>query len=351
MPQNKNGRLYQLNGKIFKKRNFIDDAEFIVEKDRRKLILQESHDGRGHIGIRSTYATIVEKYWWPGLLKDVLEYVKACYCCQMTSKDKPLVDPPWKIKTSGLFERFGIDFIGPLPKTADGNRYIIVAVEYLTKWAVARATHVDTAAEAAKFIFEEIVCVFGLPNTLASDRGTHFLGEAVQVLLQKLIIKHKISTPYHPQSNGLVESCNKQLIRLLRNECYKNVREWDRFIPLSLWRYRVKVNSETKISPFALLYGKEPLKRISDEVDEYDTNKRMEWIAQLNIQRSYIVEKLKLKAEDNNKIICKNFPIGPKVLLFDNKSYNTGCKLESNWSGPFTVVGTRGKSSWITHTT
>ena len=69
VPQNKNGRLYQLNGKIFKKRNFIDDAEFIVEKDRRKLILQESHDGRGHIGIRSTYATIVEKYWWPDCSK------------------------------------------------------------------------------------------------------------------------------------------------------------------------------------------------------------------------------------------------------------------------------------------
>jgi len=160
------------------------------------------------------------------LLKDVERYVKCCHICQVTSKKIPESESAMKITTCGLFERFGIDFIGPLPKTEKGNRYIIVAVEYLTKWVVARALPIDTAAEAAKFIFEEIVCVFGLPSIISSDRGSHFLGQAVEQLLLNLVIKHKISTAYHPKSNGLVESCNKQIGRLLRNCVFQDPRKW-----------------------------------------------------------------------------------------------------------------------------
>jgi len=111
----------------------------------------------------------------------------------------------------------------------------------------------------------------------------------------------------------------------------------------------MKENSETRMSPFALLYGKEAITKISDHVGEYDTKRRMDNLAQLNIQRSYIVEKMKLKAEKNNSVAFRSFPIGTKVLLFDNASYNTGSKLETNWNGPFIVIGNGCKSSWIAH--
>ena len=109
------------------------------------------------------------------------------------------------------FEKIGIDFVRPLPLTNSGNKYIIIATNYLTKWPEASATSATDANTVVEFIYENIICRHRCPNYILSDRGSHFRNKVVDGLMNKFEIKHLLSTPYHPQTNGLVERFNKTL--------------------------------------------------------------------------------------------------------------------------------------------
>jgi len=110
-----------------------------------------------------------------------------------------------------IFERWGINIVGPLSQTEDGYRYIVVAIDYFSKWPEARPLTHTNARQMAKFIYEEIICRFGVSRVLQSNRGIHFVNEMIQELTNKFQIWHSLSLPYHPQSNGLVECFNRTL--------------------------------------------------------------------------------------------------------------------------------------------
>src|SRR5205823_2423980 len=109
------------------------------------------------------------------------------------------------IEAKEPFYMVGINFVGPLPITEKGNKYIIVAMDYFTKWPEAKAVKEATAKEVSTFILEEIICRHGCPKRILSDRGSHFNNEMIKELMGKFKIKHGFSTPYHPKTNGLVE--------------------------------------------------------------------------------------------------------------------------------------------------
>ncbi len=110
-----------------------------------------------------------------------------------------------------IFERWGVDIVRPLPITREGNRYIVVAIDYFSRWPKVRPLKAANADTVATFLYEEIICRFGVPWTLQSDRGTHFVNEVIQRLTKRFKIKHSLSSPYYLQSNGLVERFNKTL--------------------------------------------------------------------------------------------------------------------------------------------
>ncbi|KAG1528838.1 hypothetical protein G6F51_014246 [Rhizopus arrhizus] len=112
---------------------------------------------------------------------------------------------PGKIDVFHLFERFGLDYVGPLPTSSSGNKYIIVAMEYYTKWPVARATKKADAASAVLFVYEEIICHYGPPKVLLTDGGKHFDNKFIDQLSSFVNTKHHFAAPYHPETNGLVE--------------------------------------------------------------------------------------------------------------------------------------------------
>ena len=115
------------------------------------------------------------------------------------------------ILLTDIFERWGIDIVGPLPITREGNRYIVVAIDYFSRWPEARPLKTANAETVVTFIYEEIICRFGPPRILQSDRGTHFVNEVIRKLTKRFRVRHSLSSSYHPQSNGLVERFNKTL--------------------------------------------------------------------------------------------------------------------------------------------
>src|SRR5256886_14567823 len=157
-----------------------------------------------------------------------------------------------------LFFQVGIDFVGPLPKTARGNRYILVAMDYLTKWPEARPLPLANADVTATFLYEEIICRHGCPNRILSDRGTHFNNRIIEHLLKTFNIKHLLSSPYHPQTNGLVERFNRTLCEALAKVSEKE-NQWDEYLEQVLFAYRTTKHATTKKTPFFMIYGREAI--------------------------------------------------------------------------------------------
>ena len=127
------------------------------------------------------------------------------------------------------FEKWGIDFVGPIkPPSCYGQKhYILVATEYVTKWAEALATKTDDAKTVAKFIYENIITWFGCPKELVSDRGTHFLNDIIEQLTNKFLIKHRKTTPYHPRANGQTEKTNGILCKIITKTVQGSNTDWD----------------------------------------------------------------------------------------------------------------------------
>jgi len=148
------------------------------------------------------------------MAKDVKQYIAACYQCQM-KKPMQKINELHPISPSRLFDRWGVDVVGPLPIMLKGNRYIIVAVEYLSKWQEAKAVSEANALSISNFLYQNIICRFGCFTQLHTDRRTEFVNEIVEKLTEKFRVKHHRSTPYRPQANGLVERFNKSLCDLL----------------------------------------------------------------------------------------------------------------------------------------
>src|SRR6266542_5900800 len=105
------------------------------------------------------------------------------------------------ILLTDIFERWGVDIVGLLPITREGNRYIVVAMNYFSRWPEAKLLKIANADTVATFLYEEIICRFGALRTLQSDRGTHFVNELIQRLIKRFKIKHSLSSHYQPQSN------------------------------------------------------------------------------------------------------------------------------------------------------
>src|SRR2546429_4814457 len=153
------------------------------------------------------------------------------------------------------FYQIGIDIIGPLSRTAQNKKYIVVAIDYLTKWSEARAISEVTAEKVSEFIYEQIICQHEYPQIILSDRRIHFNNNMITKLLEKFEVNHLLSTPYHPQTNGLVERFNRTLCESLA-KLTERTNDWDLFIAPVLFAYRTSKHSTTKIEPFYLVYGR-----------------------------------------------------------------------------------------------
>src|SRR3989442_120507 len=238
----RNGKLYKKkkNGKILR----------VLKEDETDAILfmTHNHETGGHSGMDTTYNKIANRYYWKGMYNDTKKYIKCCDTCQRRGQKggKSYLNP---IEVGEPFERIGIDFVGPLERTKRRNRYILVVTDYLTKWPEAKAMKEATAENVMRFIYEGIICRHGCPKIILSDRGTHFRNKLVEGLCEKFKIKHKLSSPYHPQTNGLVERFNRTLCESLAKVSERE-NQWDEYLDKVLLKDAAKENQWSgKLAP------------------------------------------------------------------------------------------------------
>ena len=248
-----------LNDQLYKKnKENLNRPIKVVKESEVEDILYHLHSDplAGHFSIDETYRRVKIRYYWPQMFNDVRQYVRTCDECQRRGKNRR-IEPLHPIKVGQPFDRLGMDIVGPLPKTKRGNTHIVVATEYLTKWPEARAIPNAKASSVVSFFYEDIICRHGCPKVLLTDRGTHFVNEMLDSLCESLGVKHKLSTAYHPQTNGLVERFNRTLCEALAKYANAHKDDWDLYLSSVLFAYRTKRHSTTRHEPFYLMYGRD----------------------------------------------------------------------------------------------
>ena len=226
----------------------------------------------------------------------------------------PPRNAPGKLEVTHLFERFGLDYVGPLPTSTSGKNYIIVGMEYYTKWPVARAVVKADAANAVDFVYEEIMCQFGPPKILLTDGGKHFDNRFVDMLCEKVNTAHHFASPYHPETNGLVERFNGTLVKALKKLTIAEPAKWDTFIPSVLYAYRTRIHSTLKISPFELLYGIDNSSPRPDLIKEIGVRLGFERLYYLQDRHLRDIDNATMERQIDNLAQPSNFAPGMFVL-------------------------------------
>ena len=229
----------------------------------RPDIIAQSHS-YGHYGIEKTTNIVQNHYWWWGMKDQVKEHLKTCDPCKMglAKFNEPVEMQP--IAVQGIYHKVGIDMIGPLQTSKSGHKYIITAVDYMSKNIEAQAVANKSSKTTAEFFYRDIVCRHGTPVEVVTDQGGEFQGE-FQALLDKCGIDHRLTSPYHPQANGLTERANQTLTRSLIKMTKEDPDNWDQQIPTILMGYRATRQASTKYSPFFMLHGHEMVLPINNK--------------------------------------------------------------------------------------
>ena len=200
------------------------------------------------------------------MAKDIQQFCRSCDVCQRVnpkmSRQRPELHP---IPVTDVWNHIGIDLVGPLPETIRGNKYIITATDYFSKWPEAAPLPDKTAVGVANFLFS-LFCRHGWPKFLSSDQGREFVNAVSHCLFQLTGIEQRISSPYHPQTNGLDERTNQTLVKsLIKLSSSQN--DWDLNIDAALYAYRISRQDSSGFSPFFLLYNRNPRKAIDYELN------------------------------------------------------------------------------------
>nr|GEU33882.1 reverse transcriptase domain-containing protein [Tanacetum cinerariifolium] len=211
---------------------------------------------RGHNGPNYTAKKVFDSgFYWPTIYCDAQDLVKNYDVCQrqgkISQRDKM---PQNSIQVCEIFDVWGIDFMG-LFSFSRGNKYILVVVDYMSKWVEANALPTNDARVVCKFL-KNLFARFGTPRAIISDRGMHFCNDQFAKVMLQFGVTHHLATPYHPQTSGQVEVSNHGLKRILKRTVGENRASWSDKLHDALWAFRTTYKTPIRCTQYKLVYGK-----------------------------------------------------------------------------------------------
>ena len=320
-------------------------------------VLQAYHEHplSGHLAKDKMIEKIQKRYYWDSMDKDITHYCQSCLSCQ--SKKFPRNRP--RIPLSSLppvwvpFQRVGVDFL-TVQESSSGKTKLLVFTDYLTRWVEAVPVEADNAEVAAREFFDRIICRFGCPHELLSDRGPSFTSKLMKEVAKIMQVEKTYITPLHPQANGLMERFNSTISTMLAIYVSNNPTDWDKYITPLLFAYNTSFTTATGETPYFLLYGRDPTLPIdvmfnTPSVPYHNMSgysralvKRLQQAfaaASANLHQSQ--QKARQRVADGQK--------AKKVLAFDvndlvwlytpvKSSKKLSSKLAHPWTGPWRVL-------------
>lgn len=340
-------------------RETADGSVNYLPANDRKNAIRKYHDFLGHLAAESILPLLKRRYWFPAMDDEVRRYCQECPRCQENRADSTAANPgPLRpIPPVALpFERWGLDFVGPLPTSKSGNRYILTAIDYGTRWIVAKPFPDKSSVSVMNFIYNHIVMEFGPPYEIITDRDKAFLEQALPHYEQLLRIKHLPTTSYHPRTNGMVERMHQMLNHSIRCLAQDTMDRWDEFLPQTVFAIRARTHSVTGHSPFYLTFGVHPRIPVDttpprsvmqplDEIEQMEL--RGEFNArefeELGLARRAATERsmaqaeaMRLRDENQRQLETADhrFDVGDWVKL----KIKNRTKWERHWIGPLMIV-------------
>ena len=330
-------------------------SQLVVPVKKRREFIREFHDSlfAGHLGITRTVYRLLDRVYWPGLRGDVQTYIKSCTVCIARKSPCARKVPMGHVNVGHRWERVAMDLLDMSVTTTRGNRYVLVMVDCFARWTEAFPLPDKTAQSVADAFFNQVVCRFGMPSVIHSDQGREFENKIMQELCL-LGGSHKTrTTPYHPESDGMVERFNRTLLVMLGMFAGKNRDDWDDLSPAVMMAYRSSVHESTGFSPYRLMFGEEctlpmdiglPTEQLqsSDEI----TSPYAVWVRdaleeayeQVRLHSGQVVQRQKRLYD--RMAVKRNFTVGDWVILYYAPAKK--CKLDSAWIGPYLVVSFMG---------
>eukprot|EP00261_Vitis_vinifera_P037221 XP_019078464.1 PREDICTED: uncharacterized protein LOC109123373 [Vitis vinifera] len=341
-----------------------------LDRTSADRVMREVHAGvcgphmGGHMLARKIMRT---GYFWLTMETDCCQFVQRCPECQIHGdlihvppSELHALTSPWP------FSVWGIDIIGKIsPKSSSGHEFILVAIDYFTKWVEAASYARLTSSGVASFIRSHIICRYGVPHELISDRGVHFRAE-VDTLVQRYSIRHHRSSAYRPQTNGAVEAANKNIKRILRR-MVETSQDWSEKLPFALWAYRTSFRTSTGATPYSLVYGMEAMLPVEIEMGSLRVALEQQIPeadrAQARFDQLNLLDERRLRAADHvrayqrkmarafkKRVKPRPLHVGDLVLkVIRGLIRDPRGKFRPNWSGPYFIreLTPEGREGWL----
>ncbi|XP_071959881.1 uncharacterized protein [Antedon mediterranea] len=339
--------------------------QIVIPSGYRQDIIGIAHDDplSGHLGVNKTVDKILRHFFWSGLRKDVSNYCKSCHACQVVGKpnQKVPVAPLKPIPAFGEpFSRVIVDCVGPLPRTKNGNEYLLTIMCASSRFPEEIPLKRITAKNVVKALVKFFTWV-GLPKAVQSDQGSNFMSKIFKQVLEQLGVAHISSSAYHPQSQGELERFHQTLKNMIKTYCLQCEKEWDEGVPLLLFAVRETVQESLGFSPFELVYGhsvRGPLKIVIE---------RLLGNAEESVSILDYVSEFRYRLNRAREMARKNLvkAQGKMKRLFDRKSekrsFNSGDEvlvmlplpsqpLSARFAGPYKVVEKVGEVDYVLDT-
>lgn len=326
--------------------------------------MTQFHDdkiGGGHFGFLKTMAKIKSRFSWSHMAKDIQHFCKSCVVCQLRNVASRTEGPMENIPMpSKKWELVGMDIVGPLPKSWAGNCYLLVVVDHLTRYPEVVAMADQEAKTVVCAFLEKIVARWGVPTTIITDQGANFRSALMQEFYRQLGCQTKVSTPYHPQTNGLVERYNRTLKDSLAKLGLRSQADWESNVDWAVGNYRFCRQETLGDSPFFLMTGQDPTLP-SDVVyrtglEDAPVTDLEEWkVAQferMKESRELLFENMarvqrrnKDRHDDENADRAREFPVGSLVKMISKaRTPGVAKKLANRHEGPYRVIALSEKS-------
>ena len=242
----------------------------VIPPSLRPQLLQQTHDApsAGHQGFDKTLRRLQQEAYWVGMARDVELYCRECVKCQQMKQSLPSKAPLVSLPIGQPWEMIAVDVL-QVPMSYQHNKYLLVVQDYFTKWVEAIPMPDQTAVRIAQEL-TKIFSAFGIPRIVHSDQGPNFESTVLKQTLSAFGIHKSHTTPYHPQGDGMVERFNRSLLQLLRSYV-EHEADWERYLPLTLFAYRTAIHTSTKVSPFFVMFGRQPQLNEYADTQAYDT--------------------------------------------------------------------------------
>ncbi|GJX88751.1 reverse transcriptase domain-containing protein [Tanacetum coccineum] len=281
-----------------------------------------------HVGTRSRVAKAIQtRDYWPTMHEDARKMIQECQDCQV---HRPMPRNPQQkltpIMSPWPFYKWGINITEPFPEGPRKVKFLIVAIDYFTKWIKTRPVATITGNQIKKFVWDNIVCRFGLPGEIISDNIKQFRDNLFKDWCEKPCIHKRFASVKHLQSNGLVERANRSLGEGIKVRLDERSKDWIEEVPHVLWAHRTMIKSSNGETPFSLTYER----------------KRREEAA-IRKARS----KAKIEKYYNSKVCNTSFKPGDLVYRNNDASHaRDSRKLGPRWKEPYEVTEALGKGAY-----